>query len=144
MTNKVRNNVVDLTCFYPISPDNACGQKIAPKDIHQIVPAQIWNKYQKFKANLSHIYSRQCPFCEHTQTGDPEQPMMVCQNIKCAKYFCLYHNNAHNESISCEKYELSIAKMSAVQFYYHKKWWLQSYEMCEMCVLVLLAMFGDY
>ena len=87
-----------------------CGEKIEETDIHQLVDQDTWDKYQRFKANLKNTYSRQCPFCGHTQNGDPNQPIMTCENLECKKQYCLYHSNAHPPSMTCEAYELSIAK----------------------------------
>ena len=72
--------------------------------------AETWEKYEKFKANLENTYSRQCPYCDHTQNGNPDQPIMTCENVECGKQYCLYHSNAHPPSMTCEEYELSIAK----------------------------------
>ena len=88
----------------------ACGEKIDEEDIHQTVSADTWSKYEKFKCNLENTYSRQCPFCDHTQVGNPDQPMMTCENADCGKIYCLVHSNAHSADVSCEEYELSVAK----------------------------------
>eukprot|EP01083_Nonionella_stella_P092378 258610_1 len=107
MNNKINNGVVDLTCFHPSEGEKPCKEKIDEQDIHQAVSAEVWQKYEKFKANLSNTYSRQCPKCETTQNGDPNHPMMTCA---CGVVYCLYHSNAHDVEMSCEEYELSIAK----------------------------------
>ena len=87
-----------------------CGETIDEEDIHQCVSKEMWEKFEKFKANLENIYSRKCPFCDHTMNGNPEQPIMTCTNPECDKQFCLFHSNAHSADMTCEEYELSIAK----------------------------------
>jgi len=112
LDNKINNGQVNITCFYPAEFEDSkpCGQQIDEEDIHQIVSSETWEKYQKFKANLENSYARQCPFCDHTQNGDPNQPMMKCENAECGRMYCLYHSNAHDETKTCDEYELSTAK----------------------------------
>eukprot|EP01083_Nonionella_stella_P280472 954142_1 len=111
MTNKINHAVVNLTCFHPLqSEDTPCGAVITEHDIHQLSDPQTWNKYQNFRSNLENTLSRQCPYCDHTQIGDPLQPIMNCKNTQCNRQYCLYHNNAHAVDVHCEEYELSIAK----------------------------------
>jgi len=108
LENKIINGQVAPRCFYLENDEKACGQPIAEEDIMQIVSETVWKKYEKFKANQGNANSRQCPFCDHTQTGDPEHPMMVCD--KCGREYCFTHSNAHDSSMTCEEYELSVAK----------------------------------
>lgn len=111
IVNKINHGHVNLKCFYPIPPnDKPCGQIISSIDIHQLCTEETWNKYQKFKSNLENTYSRQCPYCDHTQIGHPDHPIITCENIDCLKLYCLYHSNAHSMEINCEQYELSVAK----------------------------------
>ena len=35
---------------------------------------------------------------------------MTCENAKCGRQYCLVHSNAHPPDMTCEEYELSVAK----------------------------------
>ena len=117
IANKIENGMVNITCFHPLEDQadtdntgNPCGQPVDEEDIHQIVDKETWDKYQRFKANLENTLSRQCPYCGHTQIGNPDNPIMECESKECEESYCLYHSNAHPLSMKCEEYELSTAK----------------------------------
>ena len=112
--NKINHGQVNITCFHPLSSDasnlETCASIIPEDDIHKLIDDESWSKYLKFKSNLQNTYSRQCPYCDHTQIGSPEDPIMTCENTECNQKYCLFHNNAHPMDMNCEEYELSIAK----------------------------------
>jgi len=108
MENKINNGQVHLRCFYLENDEKACGERIAEQDILQNVSESAWKKYEKFKANQENVSARQCPFCDFTQNGDPEHPIMTCGD--CGKQYCYTHSNAHDVDMKCEQYELSMAK----------------------------------
>eukprot|EP00485_Elphidium_margaritaceum_P013443 CAMPEP_0202731360 /NCGR_PEP_ID=MMETSP1385-20130828/187109_1 /ASSEMBLY_ACC=CAM_ASM_000861 /TAXON_ID=933848 /ORGANISM="Elphidium margaritaceum" /LENGTH=447 /DNA_ID=CAMNT_0049397655 /DNA_START=915 /DNA_END=2255 /DNA_ORIENTATION=+ len=117
-TNKINNGSVHMKCFHPVenqdinrqgdAPYASCGIDIDEQDVHQLVDADTWSKYNKFKSNLENTMSRQCPFCDHTQIGDKDKNVIHCGG--CDKEYCLVHSNAHPMTESCESYELRTAK----------------------------------
>ncbi|ETO13898.1 hypothetical protein RFI_23472, partial [Reticulomyxa filosa] len=95
-SSRIENGNVHLKNEY-------CAKEVNELDIVQVVSEDIKNKYFRFKQNLENPNARQCPTCEHTQNGDPHNPIMTCQ--KCDTKYCLYHSVAHPIDERCEAYE---------------------------------------
>jgi len=77
-------------------------------DISQVLSPDVMEKFRRFKENLENPNARQCPKCQHTQTGDPNNPIMICE--KCETKYCLYHSIAHPLEERCEAYEARMLK----------------------------------
>lgn len=147
VTNKINNGVVNMTCFHPLPIDGVdnvtCRTPITTQDIQQLVTSETWMKYQRFKANLENTLSRQCPYCEHTQIGDPDNPIMECKNTDCNQEYCLYHSNAHSVDIKCEEYELSMAKETKVnEMALAKMGKSENVKSCPNCKFVIIKSGG--
>jgi len=99
-TNKITEGEVDLVCMYLDESTGKCMQPLSEEEIQAIVSAETFSKYERFK-RMQDKLMRECPFCSHTQRGDPKNPEMVCEN--CGQIYCFLHSNAHpNET--CEEY----------------------------------------
>ena len=89
---------------------DTCHKEISELDIKAVVDEEIWDKYEKFKTNLENPDARQCPFCDTTQFGNKDKPIMKCQNNECGKEYCYFHSNAHDPSEPCESYDARMLK----------------------------------
>ena len=105
--NRVNRGQLIIRCFHPLRKKSSCRQIIEEEDLFQIISAESWKKYQRFKANGNRLL-RQCPYCSHVQIGNDNNPITTCLNAYCGKLYCLYHGDAHSAVTKCEKYELSI------------------------------------
>ncbi|ETO09251.1 ariadne RING finger [Reticulomyxa filosa] len=74
----------------------------------QVVDTDVAEKFRRFKENLENPNARQCPKCQQTQSGDPNQPIMTC--AKCEEQYCFYHSKAHPLDERCEAYESRMLK----------------------------------
>ena len=79
-----------------------CHKEISELDIEAAVDQEIWDKYEKFETNLENPDARQCPFCDTTQFGNKDKPIIKYKNNKCGKEYCYFHTNAHEP---CESYD---------------------------------------
>lgn len=55
-----------------------CHKDLTVADIKAVATPADFAKYTKFKANCN-PRMRQCPKCEFTQEGNPDNPSMTCK-----------------------------------------------------------------
>jgi len=110
LTSKINDGQTKIKCFYPMNNNNnnnenkSCGCTLDEQDIQQCVSTETWDKFIRFKTQQSSKWARECPYCNHQQIGNENNPKMKCE--KCGKLYCLYHSNAHDMNETCESYDL--------------------------------------
>ncbi|ETO16201.1 hypothetical protein RFI_21156 [Reticulomyxa filosa] len=115
-SNRIAHGNVHLRCFHPINDkwvcvyriDEYCGKEVNEMDILQVVDKTNGEKFCRFKESLKNPNIRQCPKCDHSQSGSPDQPTMSCE--KCNTVYCFYHSVAHPIEECCEAYESRMLK----------------------------------
>ncbi|ETO06363.1 hypothetical protein RFI_31032 [Reticulomyxa filosa] len=108
-SSRIESGNVYLKCFHPIGENSEhCGKMVDELDILQTVDKSVQEKFHRFKENLENPNARQCPKCQHTQTGDPNHPLMACE--QCNTQYCFYHSAAHPIEERCEAYESRMLK----------------------------------
>ena len=105
----VRSQIVDgqvtIQCPSVIEGTERCPEEITEDAILQLLNGddEMVRKYQRFKGARENLNLRECPKCDHPQTGNPEAPQMTCE--ECGFIYCFHHSNAHPPEESCEAYE---------------------------------------
>ena len=99
-------NLLDQQSSAEMANDDCmCGIEIAETDVMNILDEEVFEKYLRYKENIRNPHARQCPYCDTTQSGTPENPILICVNQDCGRSFCYFHSNAHDMNESCESYE---------------------------------------
>jgi len=76
---------------------------------------ELFEKYQRFKAERADAHLRECPGCETLckpellESGQPKAEV-ICSN--CDAAFCYYHSWAHKEDGNCAAYEARLVRES--------------------------------
>ena len=102
-----------LPCPYSLDEDgNVCGALLSEMDVATVAlkardGLAMFAKFSRLKSLADNPNLRTCPFCSHSQTGDPAVPAMTCSG--CDKGYCFEHSNAHPPEVSCEAYLASSA-----------------------------------
>lgn len=97
--------VNSLRC--PLYGSDGCSAEATEEELQQLVSAEDFTKYQRFKRFADDANLRECPLCleEVTPEYEDEKPLpeMCCSS---GHRFCYYHGNAHPIGPGeCEAYQ---------------------------------------
>ncbi|DBA01049.1 TPA: hypothetical protein N0F65_002659 [Lagenidium giganteum] len=109
LENKINDGQVLPACFYEDDDGDTCGAEVALEDIHAVVSADSWAKYNRFKLQRQHHDARQCPSCGHAEVYPDGDVNPACECPVCHATFCFFHSNAHVGK-TCTKYEKRLLK----------------------------------
>jgi len=96
MNIAINDGVTDIHC-----PCGMCAAVFTDAEVSGVVDEEMYAKMVRFRDIKQNPNLRECPKCNHSQTGDKNKPAMVCS--KCGEQYCFFHSNAH-PNMSCGDY----------------------------------------
>ena len=99
--------VQSLCCPHVDSFGSRCKAKFSSQKLGELLPLDVYNKYDRFVKQQMNDNYRECPKCAWLTVGAAEKPDMECES--CHYAFCFEHGDVH-AGISCAAYKKASRK----------------------------------
>ncbi|KAK3288408.1 hypothetical protein CYMTET_4117 [Cymbomonas tetramitiformis] len=101
-TGKIMTREVQNIICPSMTGNERCGATFSDEGIRETVEAETYQRLLRFRAMDADPRLCECPHCSHQQTGDPDNPDMICG--QCGTTYCFEHAGAHS-GVSCADFK---------------------------------------